>query len=82
MTKIVTGDIITTTNAQYIEMGQTIAFYSSDGVYRDLAKVTAKKGSVLSIRPLKWYERLWVRVKTLWNRLKNKYTEWIAVIEG
>lgn len=63
------GDILTTTDVGSVEKGQTIAFYSADGVYCDLAKVTAKKGAVLSIRPLKWNERLWVWVKTIWKKI-------------
>ncbi len=75
MKNLVAGDIITTSSTSNLRKGDTIVFCSSDGTTKDFAKVTAKKGGgFLSIRPLRWYERWWLRVKTVVKGVKRRFS--------
>jgi len=63
----VTGDVLTSVGHS-VGVGDAIGFFTSTGVSKGTgAVVTAVTGSTITFRTMRWYERLWVKVKHIWN---------------
>lgn len=66
-TQLVTGDVLTSVGHS-VGVGDAIGFFTSTGVSKGTgAVVTAVTGSTITFRTMRWYERLWVKVKHIWN---------------